>query len=427
MTSHGSALVDEPRVRISAGRPPAARPAAVNPASAARVSWQARAHAVLDPEASSAPGARLARGVLVLVVATSVLSVILASDRLLATAYGRLFQWVEAGTVLVFGLEYLAWLWVAPLAVPRRGRSPWRARLRYAASPRGLVDLLAVLPVLVHPVSPLSDDVFLVLRLARLLKVARYVPALTLFLAVLRNERRPLSAAMTATVVLLVLEAGAMFLLERDAQPEAFASIPRAMWWAIVTIATVGYGDMVPMTAAGRVFGGMVMLLGIAMFAVPAGILASGFAAEIRKREFVVTWQAVAKVPLFARLDAARIAEIARLLRPQVLPASHAVVRRGETAEAMFFVMAGELEVDTEPRPRRLGRGDHFGEIALLNDTRRTATVTTLTECQLLALGVAEFRRLLDANPGIRASLAGAAAERLMGSAAGGSGPGAGR
>jgi voltage-gated potassium channel len=181
----------------------------------------------------------------------------------------------------------------------------------------------------------------------------------------------------------------------------------------MVTIATVGYGDIAPITAWGKVFGGLVMILGIAMFAVPAGILATGFAAEIRKRDFVVTWQTVAKVPLFAGLDAVRIAEITGLLRREVVPARYVIVRRGEPADKMFFVMAGELEADVQPAPRRLGPGQYFGEIALLYDTSRTATVTAVTECHLLALDVADFRRLLDAHPDLKAAISRVAERRL--------------
>jgi voltage-gated potassium channel len=164
------------------------------------------------------------------------------------------------------------------------------------------------------------------------------------------------------------------------------------------------------------------MLLGIAMFAVPAGILANGFAAEIRKRDFVVTWHTVAKVPFFARLDASRIAEIAGMLKRQVVPAHYVVVRRGEPAEAMFFIMAGQVEVDIRTPAVRLGKGQFFGEIALLRDTVRTATVTTLTECQLLTLDVADFRRLLEAHPELKASILEVAEQRLAEGHEGGSG-----
>jgi voltage-gated potassium channel len=196
-----------------------------------------------------------------------------------------------------------------------------------------------------------------------------------------------------------------MFIIERHAQPETFASIPHTMWWAIVTMATVGYGDISPVTPMGKVFGGIVMIVGIAMFAVPAGILATGFATEIRKRDFVVTWHTVARMPLFAGLEASRIAEIAGLLKRQIVPPHYAIVRRGEPADAMFFIVSGEVEVDVQPYPVRLGKGQYFGEIALLRDTVRTATVTAVTECQLLALDVADFRRLLEAHPDLKATI----------------------
>ena len=172
---------------------------------------------------------------------------------------------------------------------------------------------------------------------------------------------------------------------------------------------------MVPVTIFGRLFAGFTMLLGIAMFAVPAGILATGFAAEIRRRDFGVTWNTVARVPLFAGLDATGIAAIARLLRPQIAPAHYAIVRRGEPATAMFFIMSGEVEVDVRPNPVHLRGGQFFGEIALLKDMERTATVTAVTETQLLTLDAADFRRLVDQYPDLREKISRIAESRMGG------------
>jgi len=246
-------------------------------------------------------------------------------------------------------------------------------------------------------------------------KIARYARAIPLVTTVFRNEGRPLLAALTVMLVLLVLAASVMYTLEHDAQPRLFSSIPASLWWAIVTIATVGYGDMAPITVGGRIFAGVTMLIGIAMFAVPAGILATGFASEIRRRDFVVTWNTVAKVPLFAGLDAAGIASIARLLKPQIAPAHYVIVRRAEPATAMFFIMAGEVEVDVQPHPVRLRAGQFFGEIALLRDTQRTATVTALTEVQLLALEASDFRNLIEQYPDLGERIAKVAEGRLYG------------
>jgi voltage-gated potassium channel len=375
--------------------------------------WRARFDWLLGPAETPRWPQRLVSGVFIGLALASAIAIALETLEGVPEDVGWLLRLIEAVTVAVMVVEYALRLWVAPEREAIGTARPWRARLQYAISFVGVVDLLAALPALVALAVPIPVDTLRLLRLLRILKLARYTPALALFAAVIRNESRPLLATFLVVAVLIVLESALMYVLERDAQPKVFASIPHTMWWAIVTIATVGYGDMYPVTPAGKMFGGAVMVIGIALFAVPAGILATGFASEIRKRDFVVTWQTVAKVPLFAGLDAARIAEIARLLKHQVVPAQFVVVRRGDPADAMFFIMAGEVQVDITPTPVRLGRGQYFGEIALIRDTVRTATVTTLTECQLLSLDVADFRRLLENNPSLKATITRTAEERL--------------
>lgn len=375
------------------------------------VTRRSQAYRALEGDGADA-GARPVQALIIGAVLASAAAAILETVPALAGRHGGRFRVIEVAAVLVLTVEYALRLWIAPEREAGGAADRWGARLRYALSPLGLIDLAAILPFAVNLLQPMGVDWLLILRLARLFKLARYAPALSLFAAVIRNESRSLLSALMVMLVLLTLASGIMFVLEREAQPTVFASVPNAMWWAIVTIASVGYGDAVPVTAPGRIFAGLVMLLGIAMFAVPAGILATGFATEIRKRDFIVGWQSVARVPLFVGLDAARIAEIARLLRREVVPARYAIVRRGEPADAMFFIIAGDLEVEVQP-PRRLGPGQYFGEIALLQDAVRTATVTALTECQLLTLAAADFRRLLDAHPDLRASVTEVARRRL--------------
>ena len=308
---------------------------------------------------------------------------------------------------VMFFAEYIWRIWRAPLLNP----DLLHARRRYILSFIGLVDLFSVLPLIGLVVPELADDL-LIGQLLSLFKLSRLTPALSLVATVLKSEWRALAAALLVMLVLLVIASGVMYLLERSAQPAVFSSIPRALWWGIVTMATVGYGDMTPVTPVGRLFGGMVMLLGIAMFAVPAGILATGFATEIRRRDFVVTWNAVARVPLFAGLDATRIAAIARLLKPQIVPQRQVIVRRGEPADSMFFIMDGEVEVEIEP-PVRLIKGQFFGEIGLLLDTTRNASVATLSESRLLVLDRADFQRLMAQHPDLKARIEAIAAERI--------------
>ncbi len=360
-------------------------------------------------------GRRATSSFLVVTIAIAVCSVIFGTLPNLPQIWQRVLAGGRYFSLIVFTLEYLARIWVTPEASPLGQDHPWRGRWRYMISFIGLVDLLTVLPRYAAFATPVNQDVLYVIQLLAILKLIRYSRALVLVATVFRNEARALMASLMVMGVLMILVSGVMYGIERHAQPKAFGSIPSAMWWSIITMTTVGYGDVIPITPIGRVFGGFVMVLGIIMFALPAGILATGFAAEIRRRDFVVTWRTVAGVPLFARLDATQIAEIARLLRTQVVPAHQVVVRRGGPADAMFFIMSGEVEVDVSPEPVRLGKGQYFGEIALLRDTRRSATVVTLSECQLLILASSDFRSLMQRHPDLRAAVVREAELRMKG------------
>jgi voltage-gated potassium channel len=187
-----------------------------------------------------------------------------------------------------------------------------------------------------------------------------------------------------------------MHAVEGSAQPEKFGTIPDSMWWAVVTLATVGYGDVTPITPLGKALTAVYILSSLLIIALPIGIVATAFASEIHRRDFVVTWSMVARVPLFAGLSAADIADISRLLRAQTVEAGTMIVRRGESGDSMYFVGNGEVEVEL-PRERvRLGAGDFFGEVAVLGRTRRMATVTALTRTNLLILDAQDLEALMD-------------------------------
>jgi voltage-gated potassium channel len=373
--------------------------------------WRATIYSCLTQQDTRSMARTIVSSALIISIAACVTATLLRTLPDLGDFEKKLLSHVIGVATFIFTIEYICRIWVAPESGPDTKKHAWHARWHYLRSFLGVIDLLVVLPGLFLPS---GDDFFGLLTLLALLKSARYATSLSLLVAVFRNEGRSLISGMMAMMVLMVLVSAVMFVLERGAQPDVFRSIPHAMWWAIVTMATVGYGDTIPITPLGKVFGGFTMLLGIAMFAIPAGILANGFATELRKRDFIVTWQAVASLPLLESLDATRIADIARLLKTQVLPSRQVVVRRGEAADAMFFIMSGEVEVDVQPTPVRLGKGQYFGEIALMKDTSRTATVTTITECRLLALDVNDFRRLMHEYPELKVAVEKVAGERLQ-------------
>ena len=193
--------------------------------------------------------------------------------------------------------------------------------------------------------------------------------------------------------------ATAMYLAESKAQPELFGSIPSSMWWAITTLTTVGYGDAVPVTTAGRVIGGLSMIVGLGIFALPVGIMATAFVNAIHRRDFVVTFGMLSRVPMFAEFDARILGEVMGLLRTQMVKSGEVIAAAGEPANAMYFVVSGEVMAELPERTFRFGPGDFFGERALLHKTRRSATMSAVTQCRLLTLGAGDFATLLKKHP----------------------------
>lgn len=323
------------------------------------------------------------------------------------------FVGFEIFSVIVFTLEYVGRLWVAVEDPAYAGLRPWRARLKAAAKPMLIIDLLAILPSYLFFLGlPLDLRFLRIVRLLRILKLMRYSPALQTVAAVAYKERTAMMSAMVVIVIMLVLSSSLIYLAEHEAQPEKFSSIPASMWWAMATLTTVGYGDMTPVTMPGRIIGGLAMLTGIGVFVLWTGMFASSFVEEMRTREFKVTWNMVTRVPEFAELPAEDVAEIATMMRPLVVPARFTIVRAGETSTSMFFVVDGEVEVELLPDPISLGPGEFFGEVALLHDGVRQASVIAVTECRLMMLEADNFRTLIQKHDSVRHAIELIATER---------------
>jgi voltage-gated potassium channel len=213
--------------------------------------------------------------------------------------------------------------------------------------------------------------------------------------------------------LIVLLAAGILlYLIERTSQPNQFGNLPSAMWWAVTTLTTTGYGDAVPVTFFGRVIAGIVMICGLGVFGLLTGILATGFASEHRRRDFVRNWRLVTRVPFLRNLDAASVNQLTRMLRRLDVKKDTVVVRRGRPGDCMYFIAAGEVQVKVEPQPIHLGAGDFFGEIALLEGGVRTATVVTTAPTTLLILDVSDFREFTAHNPHLAKAVEVAAEKR---------------
>ena len=282
----------------------------------------------------------------------------------------------------------------------------------YLISGDGLIDILAVLPIPLALLAGVPPETAWLLASLWLFKLTAAIPGLSLLGRVISIEARALTSVLAIFLMILLLAAVALHVVEGAAQPKQFGTLPRSLWWAVTTLTTTGYGDAVPETLLGRTIAGLVMICGLGVFGLLTGILATGFAAEHRRRDFIRNWDLVTEVPFLRNLDAPSIIELTRMLRRLDLPERSVVVRRGRPGDCMYFIASGEVEVKLEPRPIRLAAGAFFGEIALLDNSPRTATVTTTVPTTLLILEVADFRAFTAHHPTLAKAVEQEAARR---------------
>jgi voltage-gated potassium channel len=371
---------------------------------------RARAHHLLTRE-EGGPGGDVLRAGLVLLIVVSVATAIVKSVPQIGRPHAELIDLILLLTNIGFAMEYFLRIWTAPENPGAAGAA--RERLRYLFSLPGFVDLVAAIPFSLAPRIGLDLDW---LDIVPIFKLLRHTAAFQFMVEAVYSERRVLWSAAVLMLVLLVFQSSLVYYFEREAQPDKYGSIPEAMWWGIVTLTTVGYGDVTPVTLWGKIAGGLTAVMGLCMFAIPVGIIASAFIEAVRRREFVDTWNLVAKVPLFRTLDAARIAAVAGVLRARRAERGERLIRKGDQADSMYFIVSGEVEVDQESSaPKaRLAAGEFFGEIALIADRARTATITALTACKLLVLHKDDFESFMNAHPDLKDAVRVAAKRRLQ-------------
>lgn len=316
-----------------------------------------------------------------------------------AAAYGRAFELFNLFSVAIFTLEYALRLWTAVEVPFLRKDPPWLARLKLAKTPALVIDLLAVLPFYLQSFVGI-DLIFLrVLRLLRFLKLSRYSPAMHTLVRVISNERRSLLGAGFLLVTALLFASAGIYMIEGKAQPDKFGSIPDSAWWAVATLTTVGYGDAVPITPLGRIFGAFVMIAGLCVLALPVAIISTGFAQEVGRRDFVVNWSLMSRIPLLADLDASEVGELMPLLHAHNLPPKMEVLAAGQPAHAMFFVASGKVRMIHPEGDVTFDTGDFFGASALLLSEPPSAPFVTVTKTRLLKLHAEDLHRIEMLNP----------------------------
>jgi voltage-gated potassium channel len=308
-------------------------------------------------------------------------------------AYETTHRWI--GVVLWACLAYFAFEWFVRLrhaVMARRG-------LGYLTSGRGLLDAAGTVAIPIALLSGVDPRTAWLLSVLWIVKVLPGIPGLRQLRRVLVLESGPLFSVLVIFLMVLFLGSVAVYFFERDVQPATFGNVPAALWWAVVTLTTTGYGDVVPITLPGRMVAALVMISGLGVFGLWTGILATGFAAETRRANFLKTWESVTKVPFFATLGPAAIADVTHMLRTIDLPPRTVIIHKGQAGDCMYFIASGEVEVDLPGKKVRLVEGAFFGEMALLGNNLRSANITTTRLSKLLVLDLVDFRLLMARHP----------------------------
>jgi len=243
-----------------------------------------RVHKFVELSKPGDRGGKIFDVFIISLIGLNVLAVILGSVKNIYIDYQAYFNWFEVFSVAVFTTEYLLRLWACVEEAGGRFTHPVKGRLRFAVTPMALIDLAAILPFYLSMFVSLDLRFLRALRLVRILKLTRYSSAINLLLNVFKDESPAFAAALLILAIILVFASTGIYLFEHKMQPETFSSIPSAIWWAVATLTTVGYGDVIPITTGGKIFGIGVMIVGIGMVALPAGILASAFSQQLHQR-----------------------------------------------------------------------------------------------------------------------------------------------
>jgi voltage-gated potassium channel len=222
---------------------------------------------------------------LIMLILTNVIAIILESDKNLHAQYAKEFALFELISVSIFTIEYILRIWTCIESYRYKSYSSTQARIRYLFSPIAVIDLLAIAPFFISLFFVIDLRYLRLIRVLRLLKLTHYFKGFNIFITVLMKEVRSIAAAFVVMMFLIIIAASLMYTLESEAQPEVFGNILHSLWWAVVTMTTVGYGDVTPVTLLGKIVATFIMLIGVGFVALPAGMLAARFGDELRERK----------------------------------------------------------------------------------------------------------------------------------------------
>jgi voltage-gated potassium channel len=240
-------------------------------------------HVLLHPTEGNTRWDKIINGFLITLILLNLVAVVLETEHFIYEKYKPFFHYFDLVSVIIFSIEYVLRVWSC--THEQKYHHWFWGRLKYMFSWEGLIDLAAILPYYLYSIEVFDLRVLRLLRLLRLLRIFRltsYMKSTKMIANVFRTRFQELLISLVLTTGLIIISACIIYFAEHIAQPEVFSSIPKTLYWSVVTLTTVGYGDMYPITAVGRLLTGIILLIGVALFALPAGIITSGFLEEIR-------------------------------------------------------------------------------------------------------------------------------------------------
>jgi voltage-gated potassium channel len=365
----------------------------------ARQTFRQATYTLLEEGQIESTGSRIVEGLLVTLIIANVAAVALETVPFIAHRYQGFFRTFELFSIAAYTIEYVTRVW-SSLEDPRiAARGPIQGRLAFALRPLMIVDFLAFAPSYLAFLLPVDLRVLRIFRLLRLVKLARYSQALPALLGVLYSQRSALFASFILTLCAMCASGELMYLVEGGVQPHVFGTMPDAMYWAITTLTTVGYGDKVPITPIGKFVAGVTEVMGLLLFALPIGILANGFVSDLHRRQFAITWSMMKRQPLFVGMDVHVVTEILGALSAKLIREHTQISVAGQPANMLYLIASGHASLEGATESYDLEPGDVFGEESLEVGADFHSTVTARSEMRLLVLAGDDLRRLARKYP----------------------------
>ena len=245
-----------------------------------------KVHSLLHPEIGDTKLDKVINAFIIILIALNVIAVIIETVPSIHNKYEYFFEYFDLISVIIFTIEYILRVWSSNY--DEKYKHSVFGRLKYMASPAALIDLMAIFPFYIHTIIGLDLRIlriFRLLRFFRLFRLTSYMKATKMVVNVFKNNVNELLLSLLLAIFLIIISSSLVYFAEHTMQPAKFSSIPATIWWSVVTLTTVGYGDMYPITMAGKTFTCLILLAGVAIFALPAGIITAGFLEEMRKRK----------------------------------------------------------------------------------------------------------------------------------------------